>query len=338
MKSFKKFSHIENGYQTEYINRVKEINGKDALYVCQEKVDGSNFSFIVGRNDSGIVEVSCGKRSAELSPNEYFEGWQLLLARYQEKIINLFELIEKRYDCSEGVNIFGEIFGGVYKGMKQLEKAILGRIHYSPQHEFYGFDIYIPSVGYLSPIETVELFNAADVFCAENMFMGTLDECLKLNPVFQSTIGTRLGFEPIEGNNAEGYVIKPIIPSYFPNGERIIIKHKNPKYREVCKERKVPKEIELSNTLVTLCENVADYVNDNRLVNVISHIGEVTFPNDFGKVMKELTADVYQEFISENTENRTVYTSLSPDEQNKFRKHVGKICGNLIKEKYMSTI
>jgi Rnl2 family RNA ligase len=336
MKSFKKFCHIENSYQTEFIDKVKEVNGVDALYVMQEKVDGANFSFIVGRNESGIVEVSCGKRSGELDANEYFEGWQVLCARCQESIINLFEILEKKYDCSEGANIFGEICGGVYGNLKSTESKILGRIHYSPRHEFYGFDIFIPTVGYLPPLDCVELFNEANVFCAENLFVGTLDECLAHDPVFLSTIGTRLGYEPIEGNNAEGYVIKPVIPSYFGNGERIIIKLKNPKYREVQHERKIPKEVVLSDALTNLCESVEDYVNENRLVSVLSHLGDVTFPKDFGKVMKEFSADVYQEFIDENSENKTIYTSLSKDEQKRFTCHVGRICGNLIKSKYMS--
>jgi Rnl2 family RNA ligase len=258
-----------------------------------------------------------------------------LLARNQESIINLFEIIEKKYDCSEGVNIFGEMAGGVYKDMTSTESKILGRIHYAPHHIFYGYDIFIPTVGYLSPLESVELFNEAHVFCAENLFIGTLDECLALNPVFLSTIGTRLGYPSIEGNYAEGYVIKPIIPSYFGDGSRIIIKHKNPKYREVSKERKVPKDVVLSDALTSLCDNVEDYVNENRLVSVMSHLSDVKFPNDFGTVMKEFTSDVYQEFIDENTDNRTVFTSLSKDEQNKFTRHIGKICGNLIKDTYM---
>lgn len=335
MKNFKKYCHIENSYQTEFIDKAKEVNGDKALYVCQEKVDGSNFSFIAGRNESGIVEVSCGKRSSDIEPSENFFGWQVLLARYQEKIIKLFEILEKLYDCSEGVNIFGEIFGGYYKDMKSEEEAILGRISYTPRHEFYGFDIFIPSIGYLSPVESVDLFEKADIFHAENLFIGTLDECLKLNPVFPSTIAKRLGFDEVEGNMAEGYVIKPVSPSYFGNGDRIIIKHKNPRFAEVTK-RKEPKDVILSDELTSLCTKVEDYVNENRLVNVRSHLGEISLPKDFGILMKEFSADVIQEFIEENTENKKVYESLEKSEQKRLSCHITKLCASCIKDKYMS--
>ena len=31
-----------------------------------------------------------------------------------------------------------------------------------------------------------------------------------------------------------------------------------------------------------------DYVNENRLVNVVSHIGEVKIPRDFGRLVKAM--------------------------------------------------
>lgn len=335
MKNFKKYSHIENSYQTAYIEKVKETIGEDALFVAQEKVDGTNFQFIVGRNESGIIEVSCGKRSGELMPNENFFTWQNIAAVMQEKIIKLFEILESRYDVSEGVNINGEYFGGYYPGIKKPEGAILDRIAYSPKREFYGFDIYIPTEGgYLSPLQSIPLFNEAGIFCAENLFMGTLDECLKLNPVFESTISTRLGYEKIEGNMAEGYVLKPVVPAYFRNGERIIIKHKNPKFQEVQKTRKVPAApVESSDKYKSLFKIVTGYVNEARVENCKSHLGEITLPKDFGKLLGEFAKDVIEEFTESHG---TEFTELEKTEQKRFTGEVNKLCAALIKETYMT--
>lgn len=338
MKTFKKYSHIENSYQREYIEKVKEVVGDKALFVAQEKVDGTNFQFIVGRNESGLVEVSCGKRSAELSADENFYGWQTMAALMQEKIIRLFELLEEKYDVSEGVNINGEFFGGYYPGVKSTEGAILNRIIYSPKREFYGFDIYIPTYegGYLSPLESIDLFKEAGIFYAENLFIGTLDECLKLDTVFESTIGTRLGYEKVEGNYAEGYVLKPVSPTYFRNGERIIIKHKNPKFVEVQKSRKVPKEPEVASDLLkALLGLVADYVNEARVENCKSHLGEIQMPKDFGKLLGEFSKDVIEDFMSITT-NSFGYNSLEKKEQKRFNGEVNKMCSSLIKEVYMT--
>lgn len=336
MKTFKKYSHIENSYQKEYIEKVKEVVGDKALFVAQEKVDGTNFQFIVGRNESGLVEVSCGKRSAELSSDENFYGWQTMAALMQEKIINLFELLEEKYDVSEGVNINGEFFGGYYPEFKGCDGAILNRIYYSPKREFYGFDVYIPTVGYLSPVESIDLFKEAGFFYAENLFIGTLDECLKLDTVFESTIATRLGYEKVEGNYAEGYVLKPIIPSYFNNGERIIIKHKNPKFVEVQKSRKVPKEPEVASDLLkALLGLVADYVNEARVENCKSHLGEIQIPKDFGKLLGEFSKDVIEDFMSIAT-NSFGYNNLEKKEQKRFNGEVNKMCSSLIKDVYMT--
>ena len=49
---FRKYSHIQNSYQTAYIERVREWTNKDTRFVAQEKVDGTNFQFFI--NFDGI--------------------------------------------------------------------------------------------------------------------------------------------------------------------------------------------------------------------------------------------------------------------------------------------
>jgi len=146
-----------------------------------------------------------------------------------------------------------------------------------------------------------------------------------------------LGYDKIEGNEAEGYVIKPVVPSYFGNGERIIIKHKNPKFLEIRNERKAPKDpIVVTDDCNLLVGQVENYITENRLFNVKSHLGNIQMPNDFGIVMKEYVSDVMQEFIEDNDENKVIFNSLPKNEQRMVTSQINKLSASLIKQMLMS--
>ena len=48
---FKKYNSIENSYQIEFLNEIKEQGFYDLEYVVQEKVHGANLSFITNGKD-----------------------------------------------------------------------------------------------------------------------------------------------------------------------------------------------------------------------------------------------------------------------------------------------
>ena len=75
------------------------------------------------------------------------------------------------------------------------------------------------------------------------------------------------------------------------------------------------------------------FVNENRLANVISHIGEVQFPKDFGKVMGLFSRDVLEDFLKEHSGE---FASLEKCELKTFNKEVNKFCTTLVKQIYMS--
>ena len=58
-----------------------------------------------------------------------------------------------------------------------------------------------------------------------------------------------------------------------------------------------------------LIEEGETYVTENRLANVVSHIGEVHFPKDFGRVMGELSKDVQSSSVSCSTFSCPTYSS-----------------------------
>ena len=211
---------------------------------------------------------------------------------------------------------------------------------YTPEHEFYGFDIYVMGEGvgrYLPVDEVNELFDKHGFFYARTLFKGTLAECLKHPNAFQSKIAEWLGFPAIEDNICEGIVIRPVVPMYLRNGSRVLIKSKNERFVEkksVKKRNKLFAEtVPYSEALKALVPEVEAYVTEQRLANVVSHIGEVHVPKDFGKIMGLFSKDVLEDFLKEQCGE---YGCLEKSEQKLLNKELNKLSTELVKKVYMN--
>lgn len=175
-----------------------------------------------------------------------------------------------------------------------------------------------------------DVFEKNDIFYSKSLFRGTLDECLEFNNAFQSNIPTWLGLPPIEDNICEGVVFKPMVPYFFNNGDRILLKNKNERFSEKKKE-KVHKVIpDLPEDVKKAISTVSEYINDNRLNNVISHEGEFDMPKDFGRLIKLFTMDILNDFIKEYKE----WNSLEKVNQKLVTKEVSSLAIKVIKDHY----
>ncbi len=339
MLEFKKYSSIENSFSREFMERVMAEIPQDLEYVVQEKVHGTNTSFLCDGLDVGFA-----KRTAMLIDGEQFYDYPELLNRYREQVLKLFADVKMKYPEVTHISIFGEMFGGLYpyNGVKNAHRVSLIQkgVYYSPEHEFYGFDIYLftENEGRFLPVDDVnELFEAEGFFFAKTLFKGTLDKCLTYPNAFQSKIAEWLGLPAIEDNICEGIVIRPVSPMYLKNGSRVLIKSKNERFAEkksVTKRNKLFSEpVPYSEGLKALIEEGESYVTENRLNNVVSHIGEVHFPNDFGRIMGALSKDVLEDFLKEHG---GAYAALDKCEQKSFNKELNKFCIALVKKVYMS--
>ena len=117
----------------------------------------------------------------------------------------------------------------------------------------------------------------------------------------------------------------------------MIIKSKNERFAEkksVKKRNKLFVEpIPFSDMLKSLIVEAEAFVTENRLANVVSHIGEVHFPKDFGKVMGLFSKDVLADFLKEHGGE---FDNLDKCEQKTLNKEVNKLCTALVKQVYMS--
>ena len=121
-----------------------------------------------------------------LEEGEQFYDYPELLERYRDRVLKLFGDIKAKYPEVTHISVFGEMFGGLYPhdGVKARQKVglIQRGVCYTPDHEFYGFDIYLftEEGGRFLPVDEVnEIFEACGFFYAKTLFRGTLAECLK---------------------------------------------------------------------------------------------------------------------------------------------------------------
>ena len=335
MINFKKYSSIENAITRDFMERVKAEMPSDLEWVVQEKVHGSNTSFLCDGKD-----VKFAKRTSILEDDDKFYDFQKLLVEYKPRIISLFNRIKNNYPDVTSISVFGEMFGGRYahervpaeKGTILIQKGV----NYCPGHEFYGFDIYLfegDKGRYLSVDELNNLFEAEGFFYARTLFSGSLEECLKYPNAFQSKISEWLGLPAIEDNICEGVVIRPVVPQYLRNGSRVLIKNKNARFAEkksVKKRNKLFTEpVPYSDSLKSLIPEIDAYITENRLNNVISHIGEVSLPKDFGKIMGLFAKDILDDFLKEHG---GVYSALDKCEKKSLNRELNKLATDFVKK------
>lgn len=339
MLEFKKYSSIENSFNREFMERVMAEMPADLEYVVQEKVHGANTSFLCDDN-----EVKFAKRTSVLAEGENFYEYALLLDTYKDRVLSLYGKVKAKYPEITHISVFGEMFGGRYPhdDVKVSHKLSLIQkgVCYTPEHEFYGFDIYLfqdENNRFLPVDEVNKLFEAEGFFYAKTLFRGTLAECLKYPNAFESKIAEWLGLPAIEDNICEGVVIRPVEPMYLRNGSRVLIKNKNERFSEKksakTRNKLFAEPVPYSEALKALLPEVEVYVTENRLSNVVSHIGEVHFPKDFGKVMGLFSKDVLDDFLKEHG---SAYTALDKCEQKSLNKELNKLCTTLVKKVFMS--
>ena len=335
MLEFKKYNSIENTFNKEFMDKISS-EGYDSLqYVVQEKVHGSNCCFVTDGQ-----EVRFAKRTNFVEVGEIFYDYDELLERYIKKVIQLFNIVKAKYTDIENISLFGEMFGGRYPhpDVKNSAKVtcIQKGVFYSPYHEFYAFDLYIKGSEnrrYLSLDDMNYFFEEEKFFYARSLQRGTLDECLKYPNAFPSRIAEWIGLPPLEDNICEGIVIRPVEVVFLRNGSRLMLKSKNSRFAEKKSVKKrqpslfaEPTYSEQLKELLTISE---EYLTENRLNNVVSKIGEVSIPKDFGKLLGLFNRDILGDFMKEHSSN---YALLEKSEQKIVNQHINKQATILIKQ------
>ncbi len=331
---FKKFNSIENSYQKDFVQSIFDRGFANIEYVVQEKVHGANLSFITNGK-----EVISAKRTELIADDENFYNSKPVLEKYKNKVTDLFQYLTKEFDLHT-LTVFGELIGGGYPHkdvpINKDAKLVQRGIYYSPNNEFFAFDILINGEQYLDIEKINHLFENFGFVYAETLFRGSLSECLEYPNKFKSTLPAKFDLPELEGNLCEGVVIRPIKPLFFNSGSRILIKNKNEDWSE--NNNYINKDIlrellhddeELSEEAENLCQEAYKYISQNRLNNLISKIGEVNQKKDYGRVLGMFNKDILTDFLKEY---QNEYDALEKHESKAVNKFVNKHASQLVAE------
>lgn len=324
---FKKYNEIENTYRQKTIDLICEQNLNDGEWEVSNKIHGANFSFWYDGDNFKLA-----KRSGFIGEGENFYNCNSIKGNLLETAKRVWRECQNKFGQISQIAVYGELFGGSYPNTKSKTKAVQKGVYYSPELEFFAFDILVDSQ-YLSLDERLAIFASLDIKYPKVLFRGTFENCLKFNPVFEDPTYLQLNLEKLEGNFSEGVVIKPCEPKFFANGSRVILKNKNPKFAEKKPKEKVEKA-PLSEAVEVELSNIEQFITENRLKNVLSKIGAVT-NKDFGKLLSSFTADVMQDYQKEYKDS---FDILEKVDQSIIKKHLGTKSAKMIRSNFLNII
>mmetsp|Transcript_58170 Transcript_58170/g.119002 ORF Transcript_58170/g.119002 Transcript_58170/m.119002 type:complete len:371 (+) Transcript_58170:43-1155(+) len=232
----------------------------DGHFVVTEKVHGAHFCVVIDLQCGGTVRFA--KRSEILAPEENFYGYldsnipkqcQNVSPEIVRQIAGLAErnqLAGHRFQDVQRIRVHGELFGGKYPGIASptsVHGPVQNGVWYSNKMEFFAYDIAIevckPDTDgaaqkierYLDYKDFRSVCLSSGLQCVHHIFIGTFQQCLDVNPEFQSRIAEILGLPPLPDNLAEGLVIKACKEDsniYGNNTTRRIMKRKIARFSE----------------------------------------------------------------------------------------------------------
>jgi len=281
-------------------------NNPHGVYGVFEKIHGANFAFYC---DPETLEVRVASRNNFVLTEQFYNS-QRVVDRYKTKIRDLVATLS----LTNTVVFFGELFGGSFPNDKinGISKVQSG-VYYSPDLEWMCFDVAVIREGELE-------FLPYDFYAGRLMGHGIpfipciyktqkLDFALDYDIEFNSLIPGMLGFPEIQDNICEGVVIKNILGESVPSdSSRHILKKKNEKFKE--KVKKVRKkdqksfvDKELENRYCGIIECALDNMSEQRMRNVLSHIGDqIKEPKHFGILAKNYAGEVIEEILKDYPE------------------------------------
>lgn len=353
------------------IDAIRRTAIANQEWVACEKVHGTNFAiYLIDEK-----EIRFAKRSGIMDPNENFFGYHLLADDFSAQVRQLCELLKRKFGVTGRMGrvvLHGELFGAKYKHplvpkstkwctLPNKKKIPISGVEiqsepfpqYSPELHYFAFDVKYSVSGLEQDIRLLSFDDFTEVCAqvpgllfAKPLVRGTLDECLAFdveNFVTPLPALLGLGNYPLEGNLAEGVVIRHVRrgdPAVESSGVSTIIKLRCSSFMELKhpgkqqelkatfldtvragalqRMRNGKKVTVMADSMLPRLEAAANAlllnnVSEGRLSNVLSKIGRE--PLLTGEVTREdvvllLAKDALKDFLKE-TDAMVLNTSLS---------------------------
>jgi len=294
----------EKQYKYPSINNFNKKSVFAGEWIAEEKIHGANMSFHV---DCKLGSIRVARRNDFLEPEDKFYNYKQILDKHEKNIINLCNDIKSNHTgLFETIIIYGEIFGG--------NPPVQKDIYYSDNYEFIPFDIAVASANKKSWLEwehSRDLFKKHEFLIIPLIARDSFEKISSLSPEFNSLIPSLFQKDFDKTNIAEGYVIRPVKNTFDAYNRRILFKIKNPKFGEIkIKTNKSPNTSDTNTSdtnLLSIVENMKDYITENRLNNVKSKLLENNLNNSM-LLAGKLTSDILNDYSINNNLSRDSYT------------------------------
>lgn len=317
---FKKYSKIKNSYDSKTINACLSMQEcHDTQWYAVEKIHGANFSIIVVDGD-----VSFGSRNQKLGEYDSFYAYNTIRESLVSKAKALYELLGQNF------TIYGELCGGSFPGIQSQISAVQKGVFYSPELEFFGFDIFLHDDNAFMDFSVARVkMLEADFYAAP--VMGVYDKfenALKHPETANSSIPSILNYDIGDIDNIrEGIVIRPERSFDLPNGNRAIFKKKTDNFLETKQQRKKEKkDVVFTDEQQAVWDSISEYITEARLRNVLSK-QPMEEMKDMGRTIGAFSKDVIEEF---NDEVGTL-ADLDKSDQKMITKSVNMNCANMVR-------
>lgn len=236
---FQKYSPTENAGNLEIINQIKDQGLNKGLWEVSNKINGSHFSLWYDGTQLQFANqksfIASQREAIDRFSSKKNYNFQFIRERLEGYVQRVWDLILDQISFNpppQEIVIYGELFGRVYPGFKSEGQAIQKTPYYSPELQFYAFDLKVDQT-YLETNSRLEIFNQAQVPYAPILFQGSFKECLRFISLFEDPIYQDFDLPKIEDNYSEGIIIKSCFPKFLKTGARIILRKKNYSFRPI---------------------------------------------------------------------------------------------------------
>ncbi|MBK6696071.1 MAG: RNA ligase [Myxococcales bacterium] len=285
------------------------------IWVATEKVHGAQV--VVGCDGS---ETHIGKRKAWLADGEPFFGWQLLRAELAAAARGVHAALAS----PRAVRLYGELFGGAYPHPAVPPSpgisAVQTGIWYSPNLHFALFDVVVETAAddaaeFLAHSEVERLAAAHGLLVVPLVGRGPRSVVDALPIRAPTRVPAWFGLPPIEGNVAEGLVLKPDVRA--APSDRFVIKRKIVEFDDARFDEATPFEADVVLGVGELASHAARLVNDARVASARSKVGTA-----LAAVLDEMVLDV---LVDLEAAFPAALRALTPDQEAQLRDEIERL-------------
>ena len=322
MDSFRGYSKFYNHDNKDTVDRMRKagVDEPDIIWVGNEKVHGSNFSFWTDG-----TEVKTAKRTGFLDKNSNFFNCSIIVDKYKQNILDLYQ----RSGSVGVVTVYGELFGGNYNNpniSNKNVKVVQRDMSYHPDIEFIVFDVRMDEE-YIQDYDTLRLLviESGLKFVPE-VVRGSWDEVKDYDvenghsTVYQLYDELK-DYPPVRTKKWEGLVLRPI-------HKHFLVKLKTKTHLENKKVSRVKLNVDEEKSLCS--QFVENNINEARVESAISKTGrDVPLPRIINEVLNDALADfdpyVVRVKNMDKSQQKQVYGVYSRYSRNTIYKLVNEV-------------